>query len=86
MWAVGGVATQLVLVGVNALVLRVRGGATRGGSMSVVQAVRFGGGALGPAAITPLYAAAPVAGFLVPAALLAVVVPAVLPRAPTQRI
>jgi MFS family permease len=78
-WAVGGVATQLVLVGVNAMVL---GSAADnpGGSMSVVQAVRFGGGALSPVAITPIYHADPVAGFLVPAALLAVAVPAVLPR------
>ncbi len=84
-WTLGGVATQLVLVGVNALVLR---SATDnpGGSMSVLQAVRFGGGALSPVAITPIYHADPVAGFLVPAALLAVAVPAVLPRAPTQRI
>jgi MFS family permease len=78
-WAAGGVATQLVLVGVNALVL----GSTeenRGGAMSVVQAVRFGGGALSPVAITPVHQADPLAGFLVPAALLAVAVPLVLPR------
>ena len=78
-WTVGGVATQLVLVGVNALVLR-SATANTGGSMSVVQAVRFGGGALTPAAITPIYHADPLAGFLVPAALLAVAVPFALPR------
>ncbi len=84
-WALGGVATQLVLVGVNALVLRSAAG-NPGGSMSVVQAVRFGGGALSPVAITPIYHADPVAGFLVPAALLAVAVPLALPRAEPARI
>ena len=76
-------ATQLVLVGVNALVLRSAAG-NPGGSMSVVQAVRFGGGALSPVAITPIYHADPLAGFLVPAALLAVAVPLALPRAPIR--
>jgi hypothetical protein len=56
--------------------------ANPGGSMSVVQAVRFGGVAVGPVAITPIYHADPLAGFLLPAALLAVAVPAVLPRPP----
>lgn len=79
-WAVGGVATQLVLVGVNALVLG-SGRANAGGAASVVQAVRFGGGSLSPVAITPVYALDPVAAFVVPAALLAVVVPVALPRA-----
>ncbi|TQM45586.1 MFS transporter [Pseudonocardia cypriaca] len=77
-WAVGGVATQLLLVGVNALVLGSEH--NRGGAVSVVQSLRFGGGALSPVAFTPLYHAAPLAGFLVPAALLALAVPAVLPR------
>jgi MFS family permease len=77
-WALGGVATQLVLVGINALSL----GSThnRGGSVSVVQALRFGGGALSPVAFTPIYHADPLAGFLLPAALLAAAVPAALPR------
>jgi MFS family permease len=78
LWAAGGTATQLVLVGVNALVLR-SGAGNRGGSMSVVQAIRFSGGALAPAAVTPLYAVEPVAGFLLPALLLAIVVPLALP-------
>jgi MFS family permease len=80
-WAVGGVATQLVLVGVNAMVL---GSApeNRGGATSAVQAVRFGGGALSPVAFTPIYHADPLAGFLVPAVLLAAVLPAALPRRP----
>jgi MFS family permease len=77
-WALGGVATQLLLVGVNALVLGSE--RNRGGAVSVVQSLRFGGGALSPVAFTPLYHADPLAGFLVPAALLAVAVPAVLPR------
>lgn len=78
-WAFGGVATQLVLVGVNALVLR-SSAANPGGSMSTVQAVRFGGGALAPVALTPVYHADPLAGFLVPVALLVVAVPLALPR------
>jgi MFS family permease len=81
-WALGGVATQLVLVGINALVLR--SAHNRGGAVSVVQAVRFGGGALSPVAIIPIYHADPLAGFLVPAALLAIAVPAVLPRQPRR--
>jgi MFS family permease len=77
-WAVGGVATQLVLVGVNTLVLGAE--RNRGGAVSVVQALRFGGGALSPMAFTPIYHADPLIGFLLPAALLAVAVPAALPR------
>ncbi|WP_141276585.1 MFS transporter [Pseudonocardia hydrocarbonoxydans] len=83
-WTVGGVASQFVLVGVNAMVLGSPGG-NPGGSTSVVQAVRFGGSALAPVAFTPVYHADPVAGFLLPAALLAVAVPTVLPRAPAAR-
>lgn len=80
LWAAAGAATQLVLVGVNALVL---GGpaANRGGAMSVVLAVRFLGGSLAPVALTPVYTAAPLLGFLVPAALIAGAVPLLLPRA-----
>jgi MFS family permease len=84
LWTVGGVATQLVLVGVNTLVLR-GSPANRGGSMSVVQAVRFGGGAMSPVLVTPIYTADPVAGFLLPAALLLLAVPLALPRAPARR-
>jgi MFS family permease len=81
LWAFGGIATQLVLVGINAMVLR-PGGENTGGSMSVVSAVRFAGAAASPVVVTPIYHADPLAGFLVPAALLAVVVPVVLPRVP----
>ncbi|QYN37454.1 MFS transporter [Pseudonocardia sp. DSM 110487] len=77
-WAVGGVATQLVLVGVNTLVLG--GEENRGGAVSVVQALRFGGGALSPVVFTPIYHADPLIGFLLPAVLLAAIVPAALPR------
>lgn len=78
-WLLGGPATQLVLVGVNALLLG-SAGTNPGGSMSVVQAVRFGGTAVVPVAIPPVYHADPLAAFLIPAALLAVVVPVALPR------
>ena len=79
LWFAAGAATQLLLVGVNALVLA---GPTpnRGGAMSVVLAVRFGGGALAPVALTPLYTGSPLLGFLLPAALIAVLVPLLLPR------
>ncbi|GAA0941034.1 MFS transporter [Pseudonocardia zijingensis] len=77
-WAVSGVATQLMLVGVNAIVLGSE--LSSGGAVSVVQSLRFGGGALSPVAFTPLYHADPLAGFVVPAALLAVGLPALLPR------
>jgi predicted MFS family arabinose efflux permease len=78
-WTIGGIATQLVLVGVNALVLG-SAGENRGGATSVVQAVRFGGGAVAPVMFTPAYHADPLAGFLVPAGLVAAVIPLVLPR------
>lgn len=84
LWALGGVATQLLLVGVNALVLG-SGRANAGGSMSVVQAVRFGGGAVSPLAFTPVYHLDPVAGFVLPAVLLAVAAPVVLPPAREPR-
>ncbi|MCX6467346.1 MAG: MFS transporter [Pseudonocardiales bacterium] len=84
LWALGGVATQLLLVGVNALVLK-SGRANAGGSMSVVQAVRFGGGAVSPLAFTPVYHLDPVAGFVLPAVLLAVAAPVVLPPAREPR-
>ena len=78
-WAVGGVAGQLVLVGINALTLA-PGRANASGAMSVVQAVRFGGGSLAPVVITPIYHADPLLAFLAPAAAIAVIVPLALPR------
>lgn len=77
-WAIAGIASQFVLVGVNAAVLA--GGSSRGGAVSVVQAFRFSGAAVAPLALTPLYLAHPSAGFLVPAVLLAVVAPLAMPR------
>lgn len=76
-WALGGVCSQLILVGVNALVLG-SGLPNSGGAISVVQAVRFAGTAASPVALTPVYHADPLAGFLVPAGLLVAGVPAVL--------
>jgi predicted MFS family arabinose efflux permease len=78
-WALGGPATQLVLVGVNSMVLG-SGRANAGGATSVVQAVRFGGSSLAPVIFTPVYHADPLAAFLAPAAAMALVVPLALPR------
>lgn len=75
-WALTGAASQGLLVSVNALVLQSED-ANRGGSVSVVQSLRFMGAAVAPLAFVPLYQAHPVAGFLVPAGLL-IIVPAVL--------
>ena len=81
LWAGAGVASQFVLVGLNALVLAFAPAARRGGAVSVVQALRFLGGGAAPTVITPVYAAAPVVGFLLPAALLV----AALPLVPRSR-
>ena len=78
LWTLAGISSQLVLVGVNALVLGEVGAANTGGAMSVVQALRFGGGSFAPVGITPIYHADPVAGFVVPATLLVTAVPALL--------
>lgn len=80
-WFLAGIASQCVLVGVNAAVLGAPG-ANRGGAVSVVQAFRFGGGAFAPLALTPVYSADPTAAFLVPAVLLAVVTPLAIPAPP----
>ncbi|MFC4604542.1 MFS transporter [Rhodococcus kronopolitis] len=78
-WALAGVAGQMVLVGVNAATLTGEG-ANRGGAVSVVQAFRFGGAALAPLALTPLYAVSPTAAFGVPTLALAVLAPVLMPR------
>ncbi|WP_425569486.1 MFS transporter [Pseudonocardia yuanmonensis] len=84
-WALAGISSQLILVGVNALVLSREGG-NRGGAVSVVQSIRFFGAAASPAALPPVYHADPLAGFLVPAGVLALVTPLALPRsAPGDR-
>ena len=57
----------------------------QGGAVSVVQAVRFAGTAASPVVVTPVYHADPLAGFLVPAALLAAGVPTVLTGVRTRR-
>jgi MFS family permease len=80
-WFVAGVASQFLLVGVNAAVLGAEGG-NRGGAVSVVQSFRFSGAALAPLTLTPLYATHPSASFLVPALLLAILPPLLMPRGP----
>lgn len=60
-WGAAGAAAQLVLVGVNALVLR--GGGGGAGGVSVVQALRFVGAALAPVVFLGPYHLSPVAGF-----------------------
>lgn len=77
-WAMAGVASQFVLVGVNAAILG-SGGANRGGAVSVVQSFRFGGAALAPLALTPLYALHPHVAFLIPAILLGILAPLAMP-------
>jgi MFS family permease len=76
-WAVAGLCAQLVLVGLNALILT-GDGDNRAGSISVVQAFRFVGAAAAPLALTPVYHLHPAAGFLLPAALLALTAPLAL--------
>ncbi|MEU3643778.1 MFS transporter [Lentzea sp. NPDC034063] len=75
-WALTGAAAQGVLVSINALVLQ-SDNANRGGSVSVVQSLRFMGAAAAPLAFVPLYQAHPLLGFLVPAALL-ITIPAIV--------
>ncbi|WP_308190267.1 MFS transporter [Amycolatopsis sp. GM8] len=76
-WAAGGVCAQLVLVGINALVLRDDG---RGGAISVVTALRFLGMSVSPAAFTGLYRHDPALGFLLPGALLVATTPLLAQR------
>lgn len=77
LWCLCGVASQFVLVGVNSSVLSGPPG-NRGGAVSVVQALRFLGGAATPVVFTPTYHADPLTAFLVPAGLLVAGVPAAL--------
>lgn len=76
LWAIAGISSQFVLVGVNALALSGEG--ARGGVVSVIQACRFLGAAASPVVFTPAYHADPLAAFLVPAALLVAGTPAAL--------
>ena len=82
-WAVGGACGQLILVGVNAVVLRGEQ-AGRGGAISVVTALRFLGMSASPGAFTALYRADPALGFLTPAAVLALIVPLAALRPKSQ--
>ncbi|WP_238412220.1 MFS transporter [Saccharothrix deserti] len=77
LWAVAGAFSQAVIVGLNALVLSADGG-NRGGAVSVVQSLRFLGGAVSPVAFVPLYHLDPVSAFLVPAGLVLAVPPVLL--------
>jgi len=80
-WALAGLGTQLMLVGINTTALT--GDHTgRSGAISVVTSARFLGMAAAPAAFTGLYRHDPALGFLLPAALLVLAVPAVAARWP----
>jgi MFS family permease len=78
-WALCGIASQVLLVSLNSLSLSAVP-ENRGGAVGVVQAFRFGGGALAPATWLPLYHLAPAAGFVVPGLALAAVVGVALGR------
>lgn len=77
LWAVAGFFAQFVQVGVNTLVLTSESD-NPAGAVSVTQSFRFIGAAAAPLALTPIYGASTVAGFLVPAVLLAVTAPVAL--------
>ncbi|WP_447002864.1 MFS transporter [Saccharothrix isguenensis] len=77
LWAVAGAFSQAVIVSLNALVLS-DGGGNRSGAVSVVQSLRFLGGAASPVAFVPLYDLDPMSAFLVPAGLVLAVPPALL--------
>jgi MFS family permease len=77
LWAIGGFCAQFVQVGLNTLVLT-SDGDNPAGAVSVVQAFRFIGAAAAPIALTPVYDASAMAGFLLPAVLLAVTAPVAL--------
>jgi MFS family permease len=83
LWALAGVASQFVLVGVNSLALS--GPGDRGGVVSVVQACRFLGAAATPVVFTPTYHASPLASFLVPVGLLFAGAPAALAGRRSER-
>jgi MFS family permease len=76
LWALCGVASQLVLVGVNSLALS--SATNRAGAVSVVQACRFLGAAMSPVAFTSVYHAGPLLAFVLPAALLIAGTPSAL--------
>ena len=84
LWAAAGAFSQAVIVGLNALVLS-SDDANRGGSVAVVQSLRFMGGAASPVAFVPLYHLDPVSAFLVPAGLVLAVPPVLLLGRPARR-
>ena len=77
LWAVAGFFAQFVQVGVNTLVLTSETD-NPAGAVSVAQSFRFIGAAAAPLALTPIYGGSAVAGFLVPAVLLAATAPVAL--------
>ncbi|MEU5692215.1 MFS transporter [Actinosynnema sp. NPDC020468] len=77
LWAAAGALSQAVVVGLNAIALR---GDTPGGSVSVVQALRFLGAAVSPLAFVPLYHLDATAAFLAPAVATAVTAAVLLTR------
>lgn len=87
LWAAAGAFSQAVVVALNALALS-GDHDNRGGAVSVVQSLRFLGGALAPMAFVPLYHADPLTAFLVPAVLVSTVPPVLLlcrePAAPDR--
>ncbi|MPY80839.1 MAG: MFS transporter [Actinophytocola sp.] len=83
-WALAGLGTQLGLIGVNTTALA-GDDATRSSAISVVTSARFLGMAAAPAAFTGLYRTEPALGFLLPAALLVLAIPAVAARWPRTR-
>ncbi|HEX3651092.1 MAG TPA: MFS transporter, partial [Pseudonocardiaceae bacterium] len=83
LWALAGVSSQFVLVGVNSLALS--GPGDRSGVVSVVQACRFLGASTTPVVFTPTYHADPLASFLIPVGLLFLGTPAALAGRRSER-
>ncbi len=77
LWAVAGLFAQFLQVGINTVVLT-SDNDNLAGAVSVTQSFRFIGAAAAPLALTPVYGASTVAGFLLPAVLLAVAAPVAL--------
>ncbi|MFS8104888.1 MFS transporter [Lentzea alba] len=78
-WSLAGMAAQWVTVSLSTMSLKDKG-VNHAGEVSVVQALRNAGGAAAPVAFAPLYSLVPLAGFAVPAILLATSIPLLLRR------